>query len=488
MLDSNRKQFTEDAAFLLSKVVLGLWPDAQLYSIDDASPFFSCQFFHRESLDQNALIGLENSFYALLSNQPDVERVEMLTSNAIELFKHQKQKKIIETLGHPQSLVTLARFEGHYFPCSFSSSNPFEGKAQILDLQVQDASSDGFFIQVMGSWGKDSRELKEQRKAYKEIQKKDGLRIGHDLGLWDFNGLEGFTLPKGEKLFELSKQKINRLFKSEGWQEISEFALDKGLKKYFDRFESTQRTFAWTKVDRSSQDLFYQKRLFSSFLYQLRLVSTFLKEKTEQECNYCLKFILKLFKILGFSYRCSIYGDPERSPWVQTCKKLGIDPELIQAAKENKLSIELVDSWGRSLAFFDLELSHLKHTTQIKGHLSVTLDRFLVWMLEAQLLSSELISALYEVRVVALSQVKEYAEKVFNELSPHVHPLILDVSKEPLKTKVHRALKEKVPYLLILGPEEQKTNTVKVNLLGETESQQKTLEAFLDELKSREKD
>lgn len=492
MSDCSKLDYTENAALLLSKVVLDLWPNAELVSHNQTSQFFSCQFYHTSELKEEVMCGLEESFYLAQGNHPNIELCEMLSSNALTLLSHLGHRRLIDQLPHPKVLVYLARIGQHYDFASGDLLEGYEGKAQILDLQTKNTGKEGCQITLIGSWANDNKTLKAQKKAYREIKKIGVLNAGKDLNLWQELGNHCLLENKGHQLFKKVKNKIENLCVKAQFQETfsnkNSNDFQKNINRACEKTNFTSRYFAWSQAEESSKNFFYCGELKSPYNLYLKLGTGFLKEKRQQECNYCLKFILEIFKILGFSYEVVCCQTSSEENLKNACDSLDLKYELLENQAEDKVVVKAIDRWKRSLASFKVHLTKFEGKTQLLAELNVTLDQLIIWMLEAKLLEQELSDALFEVRLLVLSQAQNYGLEVYSLLEEDIFPLTMDLSKDPLKTKLHRAYKEKVPYILIVGEEEKDKEILTLKEKGSLKDKLISPKEFINYLKGREQD
>jgi len=73
-----------------------------------------------------------------------------------------------------------------------------------------------------------------------------------------------------------------------------------------------------------------------------------------------------------------------------------------------------------------------------------------------------------QVKIVPISEKSlDYAKSIMNKLTSEEVRVELDERNERMQSKIRDAEKEKVPYMLIVGPKEAEAGTVSVRLRGE---------------------
>jgi threonyl-tRNA synthetase len=88
------------------------------------------------------------------------------------------------------------------------------------------------------------------------------------------------------------------------------------------------------------------------------------------------------------------------------------------------------------------------------------------------------------VRILPIGkQTLAYANKVANRLKEEQFRIGMDLKDEPLAGKIHRAEKEKIPYLLIIGDKEAKENKIAIRPHGQKALKKSlSIEAFIQEM------
>ncbi|TSC67311.1 MAG: threonyl-tRNA synthetase, partial [Parcubacteria group bacterium Gr01-1014_66] len=80
-------------------------------------------------------------------------------------------------------------------------------------------------------------------------------------------------------------------------------------------------------------------------------------------------------------------------------------------------------------------------------------------------------------------RIEAYAQQIIKELETRGIRTALDVRNESIGKKIREAEMQKIPYLLILGPEEARTQTLAARAHGKGDIGKLTLDTFLEKIK-----
>jgi threonyl-tRNA synthetase len=82
-----------------------------------------------------------------------------------------------------------------------------------------------------------------------------------------------------------------------------------------------------------------------------------------------------------------------------------------------------------------------------------------------------------QVRIlVASSKVSLYAKELYEALNVQGFRVVLESGEEKLRTRLYRAIVEKVPYIVLLGEREEKAKNLTIRAYGESEEQTLSLD------------
>jgi threonyl-tRNA synthetase len=108
-----------------------------------------------------------------------------------------------------------------------------------------------------------------------------------------------------------------------------------------------------------------------------------------------------------------------------------------------------------------------------------SLERTVALLLEQKGGWLPLVLAPEQARVLVITESSEpYARLICGELQNAGVRARLDNSKEALKTRLYRAMMEKVPYVILPGEREERANMLTVRAYGESEEQTVSIDEF----------
>lgn len=117
-----------------------------------------------------------------------------------------------------------------------------------------------------------------------------------------------------------------------------------------------------------------------------------------------------------------------------------------------------------------------------------SLDRFIAFLLEETKGLLPLWLAPEQVRVLSLTdRNNDYVEKIKAELISKGFRVISDIRNEKIGYKIREALSMKIPYLIIVGDEEEKNNTISIRGRGFENKSGLLLSEFIDRLENEVK-
>ena len=218
----------------------------------------------------------------------------------------------------------------------------------------------------------------------------------------------------------------------------------------------------------------------------------------KDEIKGVISLIDKVYKIFGFEYHVELSTRPENSmgsdeDWelatnglINALNELNIDYIVNEgdgAFYGPKIDFHLKDALGRTwqcgtiqLDFqlpqrFELEYvgeDGEKHRPiMIHRVIYGSLDRFMAMLIENFAGAFPLWLAPEQVRVLSLTERNnEYAKSIKDQLFNMGFRVEGDLRNEKIGYKIREALSMKVPYLIIVGDEEEKTNTISIRGRG----------------------
>jgi len=352
----------------------------------------------------------------------------------------------------------------------------------------------------------------------------------------------GFWLPRGLKIIKDIEDQIKRAYQKKGFEDVKtptilhtrflEKTRTNALQQYsveekqnlaankhflhanlfsFQKKAVSQSPLRFLEIEEkfykeSSQWGFFKKNVFLSDSGTVFC----LKEQLEEEIISSLQMIAKRLKILGFEYCCYLllYGRKNAKvskSWnhalnllEQSAKKCLIDYKIdeTQSTFEGpKLEFRIKDAldreWTGPYVCVNLELpgrlalNFYAKEEKIPAHmlmisLSSSIDRLLGLAIEKSggKLPFWLAPEQVKILVVGEKNVK-FAKQVYNELAKKQFRVALDKQDSALGTRIHEAEQQKIPYLVLIGENEEKNNYITVRTLTKSTDKQKIkLEEF----------
>ncbi|MDR1426078.1 MAG: threonine--tRNA ligase [Rickettsiales bacterium] len=242
-------------------------------------------------------------------------------------------------------------------------------------------------------------------------------------------------------------------------------------------------------------------------------------EQLETECIEVTKFILDIYRDFGFreNIRIKLSTRPKNrigsdDIWdiaeknlVDTLNKIGLDYTLFPgegAFYGPKLEFVLKDALGRDWQAGTLQLdmnlpkrfniSYVDKNGEkrepIMLHRAIlgSIERFLGILIEHTEGKFPLwLNPIQACVATITSDIQNYAEKVFKRLRDNNIRAILDISNEKISYKVREISLRKIPYLLILGKNEEKDDTISVRIFGQQKTTPMALASFIETVKNK---
>ena len=250
-------------------------------------------------------------------------------------------------------------------------------------------------------------------------------------------------------------------------------------------------------------------------------------EQLEDEFKGCLELAIFMLKTLGLyedaSYRFSQWDENDRAKYIgtkeqwdeaqNTMKKILDDLKVPYeigigeaAFYGPKLDIQIKNVWGKEDTLITIQIDQMlaekfgmeytdkdgqKKNPYIIHRTSIgCYERTLAYLIEKYAGAFPLWLAPTQVKVLTLTERNnDYAKKVYDRLCEAGIRAELDDRNEKVGYKIREALSMKVPYLIIVGDEEEKNNQISIRGRGYENKSGLDLEDFLkrldEEIKSK---
>lgn len=249
-------------------------------------------------------------------------------------------------------------------------------------------------------------------------------------------------------------------------------------------------------------------------------------EQLEQEFKGCLELAIYMLKILNLyedaSYRFSQWDPNNREKYIGTeeqwdeaqgtMKKilddLGVKYEIgigEAAFYGPKLDIQIKNVWGKEDTLITIQIDQMlaqkfemeytdkdgsKKNPYIIHRTSIgCYERTLAYLIEKTAGAFPLWLAPEQVRVLALTdRNNDYVASIVEELKKADIRAEADIRNEKIGYKIREALSQKVPYLIIVGDEEEENKTISIRGRGNENKTGLNLSDFIERLKKEIKD
>lgn len=242
------------------------------------------------------------------------------------------------------------------------------------------------------------------------------------------------------------------------------------------------------------------------------------EDQIEDEVNGVINLIDRFYKdIFGFEYAIELSTKPEKA--VGSDEVWDISEKALAAVLDNrgipyklnpgdgafygpKLDFKIRDAIGRTWQLGTIQLDFNlperfdmtyvgkdgnKHRpVMIHRVVYGSMERFIGILIEHYAGAFPTWLAPVQVQMIPVSNEAHlaYAEKVKDELDKAGIRVEMDIRDEKLGYKIREAQVKKTPYMLVLGDQEVASNGVNVRKYGEQKSEEMSLEAFVEMIKS----
>ncbi len=476
-------------AKLLAYAVLDLFPQAQLICDWVKEDKFSYQFILKNKIDLVDLTVIEDRITYLQNTPLEFKFMEMVPSNAAELFRAQNQyglERALKRLAEPTiNVIQINQF--YDLNCFGASSEDAKKSFKLLSYKIEDKEKNTF-LTITGLAAQNKEELKKLLKAHKSLEKNSHTDIGPNLSLFN----EELFLPKGLKLLKYLKKEIDTLFQSNQFEEIKLLDQKNDFKKRLigsGVLTLGSKYFLWHQKGRKS------KNPLEYGLFKIKnhtcdhWISIVNSTSIVNECISCLNFYKQIIKILGFSYRVKVQGD--------SCSKLYeiISSALEQAdlkaeyikGKDFEVCFEILDCYERTVLkpFWKIERVSLKEGGDcyaIEGTVCTSLEMLLAQLIEHYKGKLPLKWGGEQLKILTLDEGQTYAMELYEFFKRNNILVTIDSSEQKLSAKLSRACKEKVPNLAIIGKKELEQNKLTVRTQSFSGEKRCSKEELLEDL------
>ncbi len=427
------------AALFLKLAICKAFPHVKNCVVKADSQGFSCTFSYSETFGEAYLNLLEMGMKQWV--QKEIHMMEMLASNAREFCIHHGHEELAETLACSSGTVFLAQIgealevcETFLPPCRIFSLFSIEQKRKQITL--------------LGRAFENDREKKSFLKKWRQYPKKNHVYFARELELYD----KEHWHPRGMRLRQILVDFWRQTLREEGIEERET--------------ADPARYFAETK-----------RRIFGCWDGLKDTIYGF----DEHSVTSLLQLFQKWTNIFKFKAQWVFIPSHRGDKLKKALKACGIEAQVEDEERDfPTIELRLADALGRSWSGPQLQLQkgvvRLSLFGDLKQFISLLLEQ-----VEGELpfwLSPEQIKLL-PLKDTSFEEVIEIFNRQKIRYSVDLEPLLL-------KEKIHRALRVKVPYVMVFGKQEEKSEQIKIRAYGsglDSTMTMENLEIFLSERK-----
>ena len=426
----------QKAAHFLGAALLSVFPQSRIGRAGSDESGFFCEFSHSDPFDPSLLQHVESRLKELLKDNPEMVLHEMVPQSAQGFLIHHGQKEAAARLSG-ETTVQVVQI-GEY-------TNLVEGELEEVNgslfISLFAFSQEGKTVVLRGVAFSSRDDLKTFSKNYSKYTETSHEAVAKEMDLYQGT----FWHPRGVAMKRVLVDKWRTFLEA---KEIPEVDIPVGSEK--DYAEETGRK-AFATLHETS-DLIVDFSLDKArLLFHLQVLSEF----------------SKIFK-LETEWVFFSSGSKKRSRLLKEAL-LASDLEWEEVAGEGEPRLEgwIPDRLGRFWKGPILELKKESLEMSLLG----CLERLIALLLERGLpfwLYPE------QVRVFPFEGVE--AEPLCKKLEELQIRFSLDEKKAPLAEKMHRALRVKVPYVIVFGKSEERENMVSIRTYGSNKVEKMTLQ------------
>lgn len=434
------------AAHILAASVLELFPQSHLIGGDHDGLQFYYDFVFPFEFQKEFIPLIEEKMRQLIKEQDEVQIFEMVPSVAASFLTHHNQPERAEAAqDHPDTLATVVQLR------NFTDYSPFPVETGPFFFKLDPAfSKRDTVVRISGA----SFKTKELLKNF--LKSEDPLDLGKALDLF-VQDSEGalLWLPRGVALREVLID----------WWKQQHTAQGFGL--------------VFTGGDPEAHRILLESVPALSRIAEIGESDLATFKGGEEACISSLQFFVKILTIFGFKHRLIL--SKGRSPLL---RKALAQCGLTAEGDGKRVEVRIQDRWEREWVGPTLELLE---GGLIARQVFTSLEKWILHLIDHCEGDLPFWLAPEQVRICPL---KHQDAKGFEaELTARGFRVQVEGSEKKLGEKIHDALRERIPYIIVLGEKEQKLKKVSVRAYGahaeELMDQDKLLEKLVEERNHR---
>jgi threonyl-tRNA synthetase len=463
--------FQASCSVIIAAAMAELFPAAQIRSFLATEKCFYCDVIFPFKFQSEMIPLLEERMRGWIKKDLSFKNLDMMPANAAQFLKHYGNPHAAEMLKGQQGIVPIIQLDNF---AGLSPGPTLETTGEVQFIKLVTAQLHGTWIRLIGTAAFSKDELKVQIEVCKNMT--SHLSLVKDMQLLASCPKGWLWLPKGELLKKVILEKTFKLFS--GIDTITTPALnDKDLILCHSSYvkASNRGSAEVVKMSLGGEGL--------------ELIDTaegivdkiFLPGREESIISF-LQIITKFLKIFTFDYEVVIVGKPAKI-LREALKKFQIESSSalsVAGGEQSGIEFLISDALGRMWTgpriFFD------ERSGIVGLSLFYSLERFVALLLE----KDKLPFMLQPEQVRILSMHKEYAEEIRETLEKAGYRVTIENSGEALAGRLRRSLHERVPFSIVVGDREKKTQEMTVCILEGRESVTMNLETLMSRLRQLE--
>jgi threonyl-tRNA synthetase len=486
------------AAKILAAAVKELFPEALLIEGRGTSRGFYYDFLFPFKFQPELLIPLEEKMRFIIKEKRRIKILEMIPSNAASFLLHHGQEIPAEKVSRKKDPLVQIFQMGSFI--DFLEVESLGEIDQLKALRLQEILSEGKVTRLVGTAFTEKEQLKEFLKKEK-VFGLSHLELGEQLKLFVWKDGEILWCPNGEKLRERLLDLLKKEYDANGFERVATYA---PIQEMFERHHTLHTRCNFSKTaeislqypDLDTEAYESERRgirtLFEHLPCSTDRAYTFYQEKNLlAELISSLQFIVKIPKILGFEYevvlaipqKAKTRKGKERELLTQALSACHVELKGIEVRRIDRPLLELGihDGLGRKWASAFVELDLMKKVIVQAAFTSV--ECFLALLLERYQGEFPFWLASEQVRIISLGDQKEEAVRLQSALASSGFRVSSDGSSESLGRRMHRALLERIPFVVCLGEREMKNRQVTVRIYGSKKEESMSAGELMELLK-----
>jgi threonyl-tRNA synthetase len=454
-------------SIVLSAAIGELFPAAKVQSFLATETCFYCDVTLPFEFQSEMIPLLEERMRGWIKKDFPIRQLDMMPANAAQFLKHHGNPQAAEIVKGQQGIVPIVQIDNF---AGLSPGLTLETTGEVEFFKLATVQKHGTWIRLIGTAAFSKEELKSQIEHCKNMP--SHLNLVEEMRLLTPCPKGWLWLPRGEILKKNIIEKTFQLFS--GIDPITTPASnDKDLILCHSSYlkHSNRGSAEIVKMSLGGPGL--------------ELVDTaegvvdriFLPGREESVISF-LQIIVKFLKIFAFDYEVVIVGKPAK------ILREALKKSQIKSSSENgeQSGIEFLisDALGRMWTGPRIFLDERSGVVGLS--LFYSLERFVALLLE----KDQLPFSLQPEQVRILSMHREYAEEIRQALVNAGYRVTLEHSDEALAGRLRRSLHERVPFSIVVGDREKKTEQLTVRTLQDPESLTMNLETLMSRLRQLE--